>query len=95
MEYTEQKAEIIKLLDQAEDDLREIFERHQVDPVKMASDVVHNKGFIEQLREATEDMISKLKHLSEALSKMTHSDHKPIIETEVNHINLAVFIKNR
>ena len=72
----------MSLLEQAEGDLQEIFERHQVDPVKMKGDVEQKKGYLEKLKAATEEMINRLKELSNALSSMTN--RKPVIDGEVS-----------
>lgn len=80
-QYREQKDEIVALLEQAEAELRKMVPGH--DPRQVAADLQAKQDMSVALREATEDMLRKLRDLCAALCAVAPPDRKPVLQKEV------------
>ena len=81
--YKEQKDEILKLLEQAEGELK------KVAPVaynsqKVTADLQAKQDMSIALRKATEEMLRKLRDLCSTLTTMTAPERKPLLQKEVS-----------
>jgi nesprin-1 len=80
--YKEQKDEILKLLEQAEGELKKVAPG-TYDSQKVAADLQAKQDMSVALRKATEEMLRKLRDLCSTLSTMTAPERKPLLQKEV------------
>lgn len=81
--YKEQKDEILKLLEQAEGELKKVAPG-AYDSLKVAADLQAKQDMSVALRKATEEMLCKLRDLCSTLSTMTAPERKPLLQKEVS-----------
>ncbi|ODN01313.1 Nesprin-1 [Orchesella cincta] len=84
VEYRSQREDILHLLQQAESELKKLVPKH--DPKKLAADLRTKQDMSVALREATEDMLNRLKNLSQSLSSVSSPAQRPVLEKEVEEI---------
>ena len=82
--YSEQKQEIIELLQRAEQELRRI-SPSQYNSSNLPAELLAKQEMAVRLREATEEMLRRLRDLSQNLGKVAPTD-QPSIEKEVTEI---------
>lgn len=83
--YNEQKNEILELLARAEQELKNVTPRHY-DSSNIAADLQAKQDMSIHLREATEDMLRKLRDLCASLINLTAPEKQPILKKEVTEI---------
>ncbi|XP_059468655.1 muscle-specific protein 300 kDa isoform X2 [Neocloeon triangulifer] len=89
-QYQEQKDEILKLIEQAEAELSRL--TGGIDPRKIVADLQAKQEIGIALREATEDMLRKLRDICAALCKVTAPEKKPALQKEVADIEKRLHI---
>ncbi|XP_071454862.1 muscle-specific protein 300 kDa-like [Hetaerina americana] len=82
--YKEQKDEILKLLEQAEKELKKITPGH--DSRHVAADLQAKQDMSIALREATEEMLKKLRDSCAKLTTVAAPEKKPLLLKEVTEI---------
>lgn len=82
MTYQEQKVEILALLEQAEEELNKVGGGASAKHV--AEDLRSKQALSVALREATENMLRKLRDLGSGLAAVAAPDKKAIITKEVS-----------
>jgi nesprin-1 len=83
--YSEQKQEIIELLQRAEQELKRI-SPSQYNSSNLPAELLAKQEMAVRLREATEEMLRRLRDLSQNLSKVAPSEQKPVLDKEVTEI---------
>lgn len=83
--YSEQKEEIIELMQKAEQELKRL-PPSQYNSSNLPSELSAKQQTAIYLREETEKMLRRLKELAQNLSKVTPNEKKPLIEKEVKEI---------
>ncbi|RXG70197.1 hypothetical protein Avbf_00686 [Armadillidium vulgare] len=93
VEYNSHKHAILNLLSQAENELNKPIEKTNSDII--ASELSNKQEMFEQLNEATDLRLRKLKNLSITLGKYNKSEKKEILEKEVEEMeqNMQSVIK--
>jgi nesprin-1 len=81
-QYQEQKDEILELIKQAELELSKM--SGGTSPKNIAAELQAKQDIGIALREATEDMLRKLRDICAALCKVTAPEKKPALQKEVN-----------
>lgn len=84
VEYRTQREEILALLEQADRELQKLVPRH--DPKMLAAELRTKQDMSVALREATEDMLKRLRDLSQSLSNVSSPAQRPVLEKEVKEI---------
>jgi nesprin-1 len=84
LEYRSQRDDIMLLLEQAEDELKKIVPKH--DPKLVAADLRAKQDMSVALREATENMLKRLRDLAQSLGEVSGPDKQPVFEKEVEEI---------
>jgi len=83
-QYQEHKDEILNLIKQAEMELSKM--SGGTSPKNIAADLQAKQDIGIALREATEDMLRKLRDICAALCKVTTPEKKPVLQREVKII---------
>jgi len=84
LEYRSQRDDIMQLLGQAEEELKKIVPKH--DPKQVAADLRAKQDMSAALREATENMLKRLRDLAQSLGEVSGPDKQPVFEKEVEEI---------
>lgn len=84
VEYRAQREDILRLLGEAESELKKLVPKH--DPKKLAQDLRVKQDMSVALREATEDMLKRLRNLSTSLQNVSSPAQRPVLEKEVSEI---------
>ncbi|XP_068085330.1 muscle-specific protein 300 kDa [Anabrus simplex] len=89
--YKEQKDEILRLLEQAEEELRKATPATP-DNRHLAADLQAKQDLSVSLREATEDMLRRLRDLCQSLCNLTAPERKPLLQKEVTEIERRLHV---
>lgn len=88
-EYMRQRTYLIKLIDEAETELHKLIPSHSHHQVKES--LVAKQQMREEVKRATEDVLTKMKELSETLQTVAASEHQDNLGKEVSKFDLFLF----
>ena len=74
LSYKEKKAVMVKLLDDAEKELQKLVPKH--DHKKVQSDLKINKEMRDDIKRATDDLMGKMRELSETLASVASQEQQ-------------------
>lgn len=81
--YLEQKEEILKLIEQADEELRKIEATTYYDASQVSSDLQSKQDFSSSLRKSTEELLKKLQETYGRLADITPSEKKEVLKKEI------------
>lgn len=89
-EFADRKSTIIRLLGNAETELRSITPL-QTDPQNVSSDLKNKRELNASLQQASRQMISNLQELGKELTPLTDPIKKPLVEKEISELEKQFF----
>ncbi|KZC10894.1 Nesprin-1 [Dufourea novaeangliae] len=81
--YLEQKEEILKLIEQAEEELRKIESASYYDASQVSSDLQNKQDFSSSLRKSAEELLKKLRETYASLTDIAPTERKEILRKEI------------
>jgi nesprin-1 len=84
LSYKEQKAVMVKLLDDAEKELRKLVPKH--DHKKVQSDLKINKEMRDDIKRVTDDLMGKMRELSETLASVASQEQQDAFSKEMSEL---------
>lgn len=81
--YLEQKDEILKLIEQAEEELRKIESASYYDASQVSSDLQSKQDFSSNLRKSAEEFLKKLRETYANLTDIAQSERKEVLRKEI------------
>ncbi|XP_032455805.1 nesprin-1 isoform X11 [Nasonia vitripennis] len=88
--YDEQKEEILKLIAQAEEDLRRMDSAFYYNTAQVSADLQHQQELSSSLRKTAINMVKKLHETYSSLIKVTTSEKQPELGKEVSQVEEMV-----
>ncbi|XP_043257160.1 nesprin-1 isoform X11 [Colletes gigas] len=83
--YLNQKEEILKLIEQAEEELRKIESTSYYDASQVSSDLQSKQDFGSTLRKTAEELLKKLRETYANLTDVAPTERKEILKKEITH----------
>ncbi|XP_008555407.1 muscle-specific protein 300 kDa isoform X6 [Microplitis demolitor] len=84
--YQEQKEEVIKLVNSANEEMQKVKTTTYYDASQVSSDLRAKQELSSNLKKSSEEMMSKLRETTNQLTEMMPSDKRLIIHEEITHI---------
>lgn len=88
--YDEQKDEILKLIAQAEEDLRKLDSTSYYNTAQVSADLQHQQELSSSLRKTAINMVKQLHETYSSLIKVTTSEKQPELSQEVSQVEETV-----
>lgn len=81
--YTEQKEEILKLIEQADEELRKIDSKIYFNASEVSSDLQNKQDFSSTLRKSAEELMKKLQETYSQLTDVTPPERREVLKKEI------------